>query len=266
MSLTRVYAIVVRQLFLLRHNPVRFTNIFVWAVLDIILWGFITKYLNEVGNTGFNFVPVLLGAVVLFDFLTRVMHGVLVAFLEDVWSRNFLNLFASPLSVGEYVLGLVSASILTSAVGFAALVGVAGLLFGYFIFKLGLLLLPFLLILFLFGIALGIFVVAVILRVGPSAEWIAWPVPMLLSPFSGVFYPISVLPSFLQPFAHALPSSYVFEGMRTALFDGSLNAYSLWVGGVLALLYLALAYAFFVATYRYVLRHGLISRFGAENG
>src|ERR1700733_8107135 len=119
MNPRRAAAIVLRQFYLLRGSPTRILPMFAWVAIDVILWGFITRYLNSVASAGFNFVPAMLGAVLLWDFLTRVMQGVTTAFFEDVWSRNFLNVFATPLSISEYVTGLVLSSIATSAVGLA---------------------------------------------------------------------------------------------------------------------------------------------------
>src|SRR5215218_7532001 len=116
MRLTPVWAIVLRQLYLLRGGPTRVLSLVVWVAIDIILWGFMTRYLNSVTAAGFDFVPVLLGAVLMWDFFTRVMQGVTMAFFEDVWSRNFLNIFASPISIPEYLAGLVLASIVTSSI------------------------------------------------------------------------------------------------------------------------------------------------------
>src|SRR5580698_655130 len=110
MSLRRSAAIVVRQYYLLRGSPTRILPLFAWVSVDIILWGFISRYLNSVASPGVNFVPALLGAVLLWDFFIRVMQGVTTAFLEDVWSRNFLNFFATPLSIFEYIGGLVLSS------------------------------------------------------------------------------------------------------------------------------------------------------------
>src|SRR5689334_2402125 len=103
MRFGRIAAIVLRQLYLLRGSPARVLPLFIWVVIDVVLWGFITRYLNAISASGFNFVPALLGAVLLWDFFCRVMYGVTTAFFEDVWSRNFLNLFATPLSIREYV-------------------------------------------------------------------------------------------------------------------------------------------------------------------
>src|SRR4051812_31738631 len=110
MKLKRSAAIVLRQVYLMRGSPVRIVPMFAWVAIDIILWGFITRYLNRVAAAGFDFVPALLGAVLLWDFLVRVMQGITTAFFEDVWSRNFLNIFASPLLISEYVGGLVVSS------------------------------------------------------------------------------------------------------------------------------------------------------------
>lgn len=266
-NLKRVYAVFIRQVFLLRGNPIRLVNIFLWLSVDLLLWGFISRYLDTLGKATFSFATVLLGAVILNEFLTRVQQGVMTTFLEDVWSRNFLNFFASPLKIKEYVGGMVVSSIFTSAAGFSVMILIAGLGFGFNILRIGFYLLPFLIILFLFGATLGILAISIILRFGPSAEWIGWPIPFALSPFMGIFYPVSALPHALQAVARAIPASYVFEGMRKILMTGHFSndlVTMLLVGSGLALIYLVLMYLIFFKVYRYVLKNGLIGRFGAE--
>jgi ABC-2 type transport system permease protein len=262
--MARVLAIVLRQLYLLRGSPARVLPLFAWVAVDIVLWGYITRYLNSVANAQVDFVSALLGAVLLWDFFTRVMQGVSTTFLEDVWSRNFLNLFATPLRISEYVAGLVASSIATSLVGLAVMLGLASAVFGLSFFSYGLLLIPFLLVLWLFGIALGIFASAVVLRLGPASEWFIWPLPALISPFAGVFYPVATLPSWMRGLAHLLPPSYVFEGMRAVVGGGHFAAVSLLGGAALALLYIALAYLFFASVHRHAVRTGLIARYSAE--
>src|SRR5919112_4569786 len=117
MRLSRALAITLRQYYLIRGSLSRVFPLFVWVAIDIVLWGFITKFLDAVSSSSYNFVPALLGAVLLWDFQTRVMQGVTMAFFEDVWSRNFLNIFSTPLTITEYVAGLVLSSIATSAIG-----------------------------------------------------------------------------------------------------------------------------------------------------
>ena len=264
MDLNRLKAVVLRQFYLLRGSASRVVPLFAWVAIDIVLWGFITRYLNTVASPGFNFVPVLLGAVLLWDFFTRVMQGVTMAFFEDVWSRNFLNFFASPLTISEYLAGLVLSSIVTSAIGLAVMVVLASLVFGLSFLAYGLMFVPFLLVLFLFGIALGILGSGLVLRLGPAAEWFVWPIPALISPFAGVFYPLSTLPLPMQYFSHLLPPAYVFEGMRLILSKGTISTGSLFLSGGLAVGYILVAFWFFTRVYRHAVRTGLIARYSAE--
>jgi ABC-2 type transport system permease protein len=250
---------------LYQGGPVRAIPLFAWVTVDIVLWGFITRYLNSIANSGFNFVPALLGAVLLWDFFIRVMQGVTTAFFEDVWSRNFLNIFATPLSIAEYIAGLVLSAVATGSVGLAVMLVLAGTVFGLSFLTYGFLLIPFLLALFVFGIALGIFACAIVLRFGPASEWLIWPIPAVLSPFAGVFYPVSTLPLWMRYVSRALPPSYVFEGMRTIVTGGTFSSATLLAGNVLALGYVLLAGLFFSRIYRHAVRTGLIARYSAES-
>ncbi len=265
MRLRPVAAVMLRQFYLMRGSPVRVLPLFAWVAIDIVLWGFITRYLGAVVGHRFNFVTSLLGAVLMWDFFTRIMQGVTTAFLEDVWTHNFLNFFATPLKISEYVSGLVATSILTSLLGLAVMLVLAIAVFGLSFFSLGLALVPFLLTLFLFGIALGIFASAVVLRLGPASEWMVWPLPALLSPFVGVFYPLSTLPSWMQAVARVLPPSYVFEDMRAIVAGRTFAAGPLLGGSALAVLEILLCGAFFARVYRYAIRTGLLARYSAES-
>lgn len=265
MSLRRTLAIVLRQIYLIRGSFPRIFPLFAWVAVDMVLWGFLTKYLNSVTSSGFNFVPVLLGAVLLWDFFIRIMQGVTMAFFEDVWSRNFLNIFATPLLISEYVIGLVLSSILTSMIGLAVMLLIAIAAFKLSFLVYGLMAIPFLLVLFLFGIALGIFGSALVLRFGPASEWFIWPIPALISPFAGVLYPVSTLPQWMQVVSRFLPPSYVFEQLRIIISGGTASGVALVWSACLAVLYILAAYWFFARVYRHALRTGIIARYSAEN-
>lgn len=155
-------------------------------------------------------------------------------------------------------------SIATSSVSLIVMLILASAAFGLSLFVYGLVLIPFLMVLFLFGIALGIFAISMVLRFGPAAEWFVWPIPGLLSPFVGVFYPLSTLPTWIQPLSRVLPPSYVFEEMRTAISGGSVSGMALLWSGGLAVVYILLACRLFALTYRQALRTGLIARYSAE--
>ena len=215
-------------------------------------------------HADFNFVPALLGAVLLWDFLTRVMQQLTMALFEDVWTRNFLNLFASPLRTSEYLIGLLIVAIITSLAqprrhAHSGASRVRAVLSG-----LWAALAPFLMVLFITGIALGVAASALVLRLGPASEWLIWPIPMVISPFAGVLYPIAILPGWMRAISAILPPSYVFEGMRAVVAGEAPPWDRLVIGGALAILYLALACFFFFAVYRSVIRNGLIARYSAE--
>src|SRR5436305_2864323 len=129
MFVLRASAIALRQFYLVRGSISRLVPLFTWVGVDIVLWGLITRYLNTI-TSGFNLVSTMLGAVLLWDFFIRVMQGVTMAFFEDVWSRNFLNVFATPLTITEYLTGLVFSSMVTSSVGLLIMLLLATGIFG----------------------------------------------------------------------------------------------------------------------------------------
>jgi ABC-2 type transport system permease protein len=268
MTFSRVYAVFLRQMYLIASNPTRLSSVFLWLLIDIIQWGFVRKHLLTFGEATFSFVTVILGAIIFFEFCARIQHGIMTSFLEDVWSQNLINYFASPLKLTEYLSGLVLTSIVTAVAGLLAMVILAGLAFGFDVMQLGLMIIPFLAILFVFGAAMGVFVSGVVFRFGPTAEWLGWPIPFLLSVFVGVYYPINTLPEAMQIVSRLIPASYVFESMR-AILSGNIDADTLWInlitGSGLALIYLAGGYYFFIRIYQRNLRTGAIARFSAES-
>ncbi len=265
MKVQPVFGIVLRQYYLLRGSMPRFLQQFIWVGVDMIVWGFMTRYLNHIASPGFSFVPVLLGAVLLWDLFIRIMQGTTMAYMEDSWTRNLFNMFASPLSTVEYLGGLVIAGILSSFIGLVAMMVLATGVFGLSFFSYGVALLPFLGIIFLFGIALGIIGCALMLRLGPSAEWFIWPIPAMISPFAAVFYPLSTMPGWMQSVGHIVPPSYVFENIRVIMKGGEASMTSLATGLVLSLVYIVLACLLFLHIHRRAIMSGAIARYSAES-
>lgn len=265
MSIRRISAIVIRQFFLFKSNPVRLISVFLWPFLSILQWGFVTKYLSSLGEDTFSFITVILGAVILYEFMTRIMNGVMTTFLEDVWSKNFFNIFSSPITIEEYCTGLIFSTIITGFFNFIFISILAGILFKYNILKLCPALFLFLFNLFIFGVALGLFITSIIFKMGPAAEWIGWPLPFVLSIISGVFYPVSTLPKFLQIIAKFFPTSYIFESMRKIVlenFDFSFS-FNMRMSFILSSLFLILNFYFFIRVYKNNLKTGAIARFTA---
>ncbi|HEY5600234.1 MAG TPA: hypothetical protein VIK48_06030, partial [Candidatus Manganitrophaceae bacterium] len=242
----------------------RLTEVFFWPLLDLLLWGFVTVYLRNFQPNLPKFVSFFLGALILWDILYRAQQGISVSFLEEVWSKNLLNLFVSPMRPGEFMAALMSISVfklLTAGIASALL---AWLFYSFNLFLLGISLIPFVLNLMIMGWAIGIVTMAVILLYGQEAEVMAWGLAFLIQPISAVFYPVSVLPGWLQPFALMIPSSHVFEGMRTVIETGRIPVESLLIAAGLNLIYLLAALSFFYRNLRVVKERGLLMRSGAE--
>jgi len=265
MNPRRLFAISYRYFLVVSGNPSRMFQILVWGALDVIIWGFLTKYLNSLGQASFSFTPILLGAAVVYEFMTRAQQGVSSPFLEDVWSRNLLNFFASPLTIAEYVCGLALASICTSALSFSVITAFAAYAFGFSLWAYGAAVFAFLILMFVFGVSLGVFAISILMRFDPSAEWFVWPIPAILSPIVGVFYPITILPLWVQVISRCIPLTYVFENLRSIIIEHAYSAQGLLISAGLDLVFLALSASFFVYVQKRAKRSGAIARYSAES-
>lgn len=265
MSFHRIFAIYLRQLFLIRRSLGRIFGIFYWSTVELLLWGVLTVYLNRAGNAEFNFVTVFLGALIFWDFFLRAQHGIATSFLEDVWSRNFANLFATPIRSGEFLAGLILTSLTQSLLSVAFMALLAWIFLAFNIFQFGLLLIPFMAVLFIFGLAIGILISSLILRFGSAAEILAWSIPFLFQPLTAVFYPVTALPKILQPLSWALPVTHIFEGMRTVVLQHSFDSQKLLWALVLTLVYIVLSVVIFMVVLRSAKKRGYLIHFSTES-
>ena len=219
----RVWGLVYRHLALYRRSWPRVLELMYWPVLQMVVWGFVTAYLAGVqNNTAGIAAGMLLGGVLLWEVTLRSQMGFSISFLEEIWSRNLGHVFVSPLRPRELVAGLMAMSVIRVLVGVSPAVLLAWLLYSFGLFALGPVVVAFFAALLVMGWAVALGVTSLILRYGAGAEALAWSVLFGLTPFSAVFYPVSVLPAWLHPVAYSLPSAHVFEGMRAALLDGTI--------------------------------------------
>jgi ABC-2 type transport system permease protein len=261
-SFRRMGAVLRRHVYLYPTSPSRIMEIFYWPVLDLLVWGFITIYIGRDSGPLGRWTGFFLGAMIFWDILFRSQQAVSISFLEEVWSRNLLNLFASPLSPAEFLGATMMLSFVKFALAAVVTVSLAWALYGFNLFTLGLWLVPFVVNLIAMGWVIGICTTAIILRYGERAEVLAWGLALLLQPFGAVFYPVDVLPRFLQPVAYALPCSYVFEGMREVLRYGQTDLARLGMAFGLNALYLVAAFAFFTHMYHRALDEGRLTKLG----
>jgi ABC-2 type transport system permease protein len=263
-SLSRVGALIQRHAYLYQRSLPRIMEIFFWPLMDLLVWGFITVYLREFDLRLPRFVGFFLGALILWDILYRAQQGISISFLEEVWSKNLLNLFVSPMRPCEFLVALMTISVGKMLTAGAASVLIAWLFYSFNIFVIGISLIPFVLNLLIMGWAIGIISMSAILRYGQEAEVLAWGLGFLIQPISAVFYPVSVLPAWIQPVALLIPASHVFEGMRTVLETGTFPYDSLIKALLLNGIYLTLSIWFFYYNLRVVKEKGLLLHRGLE--
>ena len=170
-------------------------------------------------------------------------------FLEEIWSRNFTNLFIAPIKISEIIAALTMTAIFRTMIGLVPAVLLAIPLFGVSIFKLGIPLFFLLIALYIFGISLGLLVTAGLLRFGPSFENIAWASLFFLAPLGCIYYPIEILPNFLQITAKILPLVHIFEEMRNILIYQAVNNVAILKGLFISLIYFFIGVAIFYAAY-----------------
>jgi len=261
-SLRRIRALVRRHAYLLLHSWPRLFSTMYYPTVTMVLWAFLTLYLAPTNDFLRSAPGFFLGAVLLWDVLFRGQLGVSLTFIEEMYARNLGNLFVSPLRLSELIAGQRTMSVLRALIGVGGACLFAWLLFRYSIFSLGLPLIAFFVNLLVFGWAIGLAVSAMILRWGLGAEELAWAAIFLFAPVSGVYYPIGVLPAPLQAIAWALPSAYVFEGMREVLLDGVFDWSKLGIALALNAAYIAGGSALLAWAVRYARRRGLLLQMG----
>ena len=223
-ALRRIWGLTYRHLALYRRSWPRLLELAYWPILQMCIWGFTASFLASRAGLGASRVAfaasTLLGGVLLWEVALRSQMGVAVSFLEELWSRNLGHVFVSPLRPWEMVAALIGMSVLRMLTGVLPAIGLAWVLYSYNLFTLGPILVLFFANLMVMGWWVALGVVSLILRHGAGAESLAWSVLFGITPFSAVFYPVSVLPAVLRPVALALPSAHVFEGMRAVLYQG----------------------------------------------
>jgi ABC-2 type transport system permease protein len=262
-SLRRVWGMMYRHLTLYRHSWPRLLELAYWPVLQMCIWGFTASYLaTRMGNSVAIAAATLLGGVLLWEVALRSQMGVAISFLEELWSRNLGHVFVSPLRPWELVAALIGMSFIRVVAGVTPAILLAWALYAFNLFALGPVLILFFINLMIMGWWVSLGVVSLILRHGAGAEALAWSVLFGLTPFSAVFYPVSVLPAWVQPIALALPSAHVFEGMRGVLLNGVVPwDHMAWAFGLNAL-WLAAAIGVFAQQFRQARVRGALLSIG----
>jgi len=258
----KIYGLSLRHVYLIRGSFPRILDLIYWPSIQVFLWGFISEFFTVSSSYYSNTVGVILTAAILYDFLFRTSISYNMMFLEEIWSRNFTNLFIAPIKISEIIAALTMTAIFRTLLGLIPAVLLAIPLFGVSIFKLGVPLIFLLMALYIFGISLGLLVTAGLLRFGPSFENIAWASLFFLAPLGCIYYPIEILPNILQIIAKALPLVHIFEEMRNILINQIVSEAQIIKSVLISIVYFFLGVIVFYISYYGAKKKGTLINIG----
>ena len=262
MNWNKIYALSLRHIYLIKGSFPRILDLIYWPTIQIFLWGFISKFFTLNSTYYNNTIGIILSAAILYDFLFRSSISYNMMFLEEIWSRNFTNLFIAPIKLSEIIAALTFTAILRTLIGLIPASLIAIPLFGVSIFKIGIPLVFLLITLYIFGITLGLLVTSGLIRYGPSFENIAWASLFFLAPLGCIYYPIDILPSWLQVVANLLPLVHIFEEMRSILIYNIINYYDVLKAFLISLVYFAIGIIVFYYSYGGAKKRGTLINMG----
>ena len=262
MNLNKIYALSLRHFYLIIGSFPRILDLIYWPTIQIFLWGFISKFFTVSSTYYSNTVGIILSAAILYDFLFRSSISYNMMFLEEIWSRNFTNLFISPIKLSEIIAALTFTAVFRTLIGLVPASLLAIPLFGVSIFKIGAPLIFLLIRLYIFGVTLGLLVTSGLLRFGPSFENIAWASLFVLAPLGCIYYPIEILPNWLQVIAKLLPLVHIFEEMRNILIYNIINYYQILKAILISIVYFIMGIIIFYLSYAGAKNRGTLLNMG----
>ena len=262
MKFHRMIALSLRHLYLIKGSLPRILDLIYWPTIQIILWGFISKFFTMHSEFYNHTAGIILSAAILYDFLFRSSISFNMLFLEEIWSRNFTNLFIAPLKVSEIITALTLTALIRTLIGIVPAILLASPFFGVSILNLGPSLILLLLSLYTFGMTLGVLVVSGLLRYGPSFENVAWSSLFLLAPLGCIYYPLSILPDWLQIIAKVLPLVYIFEEVRSILLNNMVNYSNIMTALLLNFIYFSLSIFVFYSAFHEARKKGTLINVG----
>jgi ABC-2 type transport system permease protein len=258
-KLYRIWGLALRYLYLFRHSLDRLSDAFFWPTVDIILWGMTSRYFSDQLAGGNTLILGLLGGIVLWIFPWRSQYEIAVNLLEDLWNRNLVNIFISPIKFGEWIATLLLLGVGKAAISFAYASFLIYALYSANILSVGASLIPWAILLIIFGWVFGLMVASIVMRYGTKIQTLAWTSIYIVAPFAAVFYPVASLPTWAQHVASFVPASYVFEALRAGLAGAALPMTQLIWPSVLCLIYFAIAVVMMYRSFAHILKRGLIS-------
>ena len=262
MNWSKIFALSLRHIYLIKGSFPRILDLIYWPTIQIFLWGFISKFFTLNSSFYENTVGIILSAAILYDFLFRSSISYNMMFLEEIWSRNFTNLFIAPIKLSEIIAALTFTAIFRTMIGLVPAALLAIPFFGVSILKIGTPLIFLLVTLYIFGVTLGLLVTSGLVRFGPSFENIAWASLFFLAPLGCIYYPIEILPEWLQSIAKLLPLVHIFEEMRNILIYDIINYLQIFKAILISFLYFVIGVTAFYLSYSGARNRGTLINIG----
>lgn len=258
MNLHRIYAVLLKNFYFIKHSLDRKTELFYWPSIDLILWGITSMYFKQVSPENGQIVVSIVMGIILWYVLWQGQAEINFSFLSELWYRNLVNMFTTPLKFSEFIASFMIGGIVKALITFSFTSIIAYLLYSVGAFSIGLWLIPFSAILMMMGWAYAFFNTGLNMRYGAKVQSISWTLVFMLSPFSGVFYPVSLLPEVAQRISSVLPTSYIFESMRSIINTGSFDQFNLVIALLLVIFYLCVGLIWLNKSFNYALEQGLV--------
>ena len=262
MNLIRIYGLFLRHFYLITRSFPRILDLIYWPTIQITLWGFISNFFAAYSTYYNNALGIILTCAILYDFLFRTSIGFNMLFLEEIWSRNFTNLFISPMRISEIITSLVGTALIRALIGLVPAILLTSPLFGISLLNLGINLFFLFLSLYIFGVTLGLLVTSGLVRFGPSFENIAWASLFFLAPLGCIYYPIEILPEWLQLLAKLLPLVHIFEEMRNILVVGEVVYQNIFKSIIISIIYFLIGILIFYTSYFGAKKRGTLMNMG----
>jgi len=258
MKTHRIYALILRFFYLFRHSYDRIGDAFYWPTIDLMIWGLTSSFFMTFAPNAPQIILIVLSGHMFWLIVWRAQYEITVNLLEELWNKNLINIFVSPIKFSEWVMSFIIVGIIKAALSFPFAMLVVYLLYKIKIVFFGWYFIPIIFLLFMTGWWVGFFVAGLILRFGTKVQTLAWTFAWAIGPFAAIYYPVSTLPLWAQKIAALTPVSYVFEGVREIINTGRLDPNMLYISFILNIIYLIFSLIFLHSSFKKVLEKGLV--------
>jgi ABC-2 type transport system permease protein len=257
MNIRRILAMVQKHTYTLIHSYDRLSDMFYWPVMDLLIWGMTGIYFAQLNSNSPHTITVILTGLIFWIITWRAQYEITINLLSELWDRNLVNIFASPLTIYEWVLSVIIFGSMKLIVSLSFSAIIAFIFYKYQFFQFGWWIIPIVINLIMTGWTAGFIVAAIIIRFGTKVQTIAWGGAYLVAPFSALYYPLSVLPQWAQKIALFFPTSYSFEALRQHIFTGNVSFEKIIISFALNIIYLVLSLCLFIFMFKQSKKIGL---------